>query len=409
MKTIALAGTLDTKGKEFLFVKETLESLGVKVLTIHTGVFEPAFTPDISNAKLAEAAGETIASIVEKRDRAHATAVLSKGMEALLPELYEAGHFDGVLSFGGTGGTSLVTPGMRALPLGVPKIMVSTVASGNTEPYIGTSDLIMMPSVVDVSGLNEISTRIFTNACLAITGMVNFEEPKTEHIDKKPLIAATMFGLTTPAVNHAKAYLEARGFEVLVFHATGVGGRTMEKLISEGYIDGVLDLTTTEWADEIVGGVLAAGPYRLEAAGKRGIPQVVSLGAMDMVNFGPFDSVPSEFSGRNFYKHNPTVTLMRTTKEENEQIGYKIAEKLNMSQGKTAIVYPLKGLSGLDVEGQAFYGPEEDAVLFETVKKHLKSSAIEQIEVDADINDERVAEAAAQKLVDFMTSQKGAN
>ncbi|WP_407267978.1 Tm-1-like ATP-binding domain-containing protein [Radiobacillus sp. PE A8.2] len=400
MKTIALVGTFDSKGKEFLFVKELIESLGLATFTVHTGVFEPAFTPDVNNAEVAAAVGENISEIAAKRDRSNATAVLAKGVEVLLPKLYDDGMFDGVLSFGGTGGTSISTPGMRALPIGVPKVMVSTVASGNTEPYVGTSDLIMMPSVVDVAGLNIISTRIFTNAVFSIVGMVKFDS-KID-VEKKPLIAATMFGLTTPCVNYAREYLEARGYELLIFHATGVGGRTMEQLIADGFVDGVLDITTTEWADELMGGILNGGPNRLEAAADNDIPQVVSLGALDMVNFGPFNSVPKHYEGRNFYKHNPTITLMRTTVEENKKLGEVIAEKLNRAKGNTVLMLPLKGLSGIDVEGQPFYGPEEDEMLVETLKANIDSSKVKIIEMDTDINNKAFAETAAEQLVQLL-------
>ncbi|MBR7795026.1 MAG: Tm-1-like ATP-binding domain-containing protein [Bacillota bacterium] len=406
-KTIALAGTFDSKGKEFQYVKELIESLGFQTLTIHTGVFDPVFPPDVSNTEVFVAAGEDKQQIVAAKDRAHATLVLSKGMELLLPKLYDEGKFDGILSFGGTGGTSIVTPGMRALPIGVPKVMVSTVASGNTEPYVGTSDIMMYPSIVDVAGLNSISTKIFTNAVFAIAGMLTYENKTT--IEKKPLIAATMFGLTTPCINYAKAYLEKQGYETLIFHATGVGGRTMENLIENGFIKGVLDLTTTEWADELFGGVLAAGPHRLEAAAKHRIPQVVSVGAMDMVNFGPYDTVPKHYAGRNFYRHNPTVTLMRTSVEENKQIGEAIAAKLNKAEGDTALILPLKGLSGLDVKGQDFYGPEEDTMLFDTLKEKVDRSKVQLIELDNVINDKAFAEAAAEKLIQLMEAKKGEN
>lgn len=402
MKTIAVAGTFDTKGTEFSYVKELIEGLGVNVLTIHTGVYEPAFVPDISNGELARAAGYDMETIAEKHDRAWATEILSAGFEKLLPQLFKEGKFDGILSFGGSGGTSLVTPGMRALPIGVPKVMVSTMASGNTSQYVGTSDIVMMPSVVDVSGLNSISTTIFQNAVFAIVGMVTNEKKKEQA--EKPLIGATMFGVTTPCVNAAKNYLEERGFEVLVFHATGIGGRTMEDLINAGFIKGVLDLTTTEWCDEVVGGVLNAGPHRLEAASLNHIPQVVSVGALDMVNFGPYDTVPAQFAKRNLYKHNPTVTLMRTTVEENREIGRRIAEKLNLASGKTALFLPLQGVSMIDAEGQPFYGPEEDAALFDTLRADVNSSIVEVIEMDAAINDIEFAEAAAQKLIDLMAN-----
>lgn len=400
MKTVALAGTFDSKGNEFLYAKELIESLGLKTFTIDTGVFNPIFEPDVSNAEVVGAIGEDIKEIAAQKDRANATEVLAKGMEVLLPKLYEEGKFDGILSFGGTGGSSIVTQGMRALPIGVPKLMVSTVASGNTEPYVGTSDIIMMPSVVDVAGLNSISTKIFENAAFAIAGMVKFESKVT--LEKKPIIAATMFGLTTPCINFAKSYLEDHGYEVLIFHATGIGGRTMENLIDDGFIEGVLDITTTEWADELIGGVLAGGPNRLEAASRNKIPQVVSVGALDMVNFGPFESIPKKHEGRNFYKHNPSVTLMRTTVEENKELGQIIAEKLNLAEDKTALLLPLKGLSGLDAEGHAFYGLDEDKMLFDTLREEIDQSRVEMIEIDTHINDEEFALSAAKKLIELL-------
>lgn len=403
MKTIAIVGTFDSKGAEFSYVKDIIESLGLNTFTIHSGVFQPMFEPDVSNDEVAAAVGEDINQIAAKKDRALATEILAEGMKKLIPKLYEEGKFDGIISFGGSGGTSIVTPAMRALPIGVPKIMVSTVASGNTSQYVGTSDIIMVPSVVDVSGLNTISTKIFTNAAFAIAGMVKFEAQ--ENIDKKPLIAATMFGVTTPCVNEAREYLEKQGYEVLVFHATGTGGRTMENLIEAGFFEGVLDLTTTEWCDELVGGVLNGGPNRLEAAGRYKIPQVVSTGALDMVNFGPMDTVPKEFQGRTFYKHNPTVTLMRTTIEENEKLGKIISEKLNLAKGPTALMLPLKGVSMLDVEGQPFYGPEEDKVLFDTLRNNINKDSVEIIELDCDLNDKNFAIAAAKKLVELINNK----
>ena len=403
MKTIAILGTFDSKGAEFAYLKDLIEGLGAKTFTIHSGVFEPQFTPDVSNAEVAAAAGYDIGEIAAKKDRALGTEALSKGTAAIVPKLHKEGKLDGISSLGGSGRPSLATPAMRALPVGVPKVMVSTVASGNTSQYVGTSDIVMIPSVVDVAGLNSISTRIFGNAAAAIVGMVN-HEPKPAG-EKKPLIAATMFGVTTPCVTMAKEYLEARGYEVLVFHATGTGGQSMEDLIKGGFIEGVLDLTTTEWCDELVGGVLNAGPERLEAAGKAGIPQVVSVGALDMVNFGPPDTVPEKFNGRNFYQHNPMVTLMRTTVEENRQLGEIIAGKLNMATGKTALFLPLGGVSMIDAPGQAFYGPEEDAVLFDTLRKGIDPKVVELVEMNNNINDQAFAEAAAQKLIDLLNQK----
>lgn len=404
MKTIAIAGTFDSKGRELNFVKEVLEGLVLKTLTIHCGVFEPIFETDVSNEEVAKEVGGDIHQIASKKDRALATEVLSKGMEKLIPRLYAEGKFDGIISLGGTGGTSLVTPGMRALPIGVPKVMVSTVASGNVQQYVGTSDIVMMPSIVDVSGLNSISAKIFTNAALAIAGMVSLEHKEIAQ-EKKPLVAATMFGVTTPCVDAAREFLEEKGYEVLVFHATGTGGRVMERLIEEGYFKGVLDITTTEWCDELVGGLLAAGPNRLEAAGKHKVPQVVSVGALDMVNFGPIDTVPEKFKGRKFYKHNPTVTLMRTTVEENKKLGEIIAEKLNKAEGPTVLMLPLKGVSMIDAEGQPFYGPEEDKILFDTLRENIDRSKVELIEMDAHINDKEFALTAAKKLLELMENK----
>jgi uncharacterized protein (UPF0261 family) len=400
-KTIALAGTFDSKGEEFLYVKNLIESLGFGTFTIHSGVFNPLFQPDVSNAEVAAAAGEDIKKLAVNRDRERATYALSMGMKILLPQLYAKGKFDGILSLGGSGGTSMVTAGMRALPFGVPKIVVSTMASGNTAPYVGISDIIMIPSIVDVAGLNRISTNVFARAVFAIVGMLEHENH--QQVKKRPLIAATMFGLTTPCVNYAKTYLEQKGYEVLVFHATGTGGRTMEHLIRNGLIHGVLDLTTTEWADELVGGVLAAGPHRLEAAASLQVPQVVSLGALDMVNFGPFASVPEPFKSRRLYKHNPTVTLMRTTVDENKKMGEILAQKLNRSAAHTAaLMIPLKGLSGIDAEGQPFFGPEEDRALFNTLKEKIDQNKVDLIEVNGHINEKQFAEAAAKKLLELM-------
>ena len=400
MKTVAVLGTFDTKGKELKFIKECIEEHGLKTLCINTGVFEPVVEPDISSAEVAAAVGADINAIVEKRDRATATEVLAKGTEKLIPQLYAEGKFDGIISIGGSGGTSLATPAMRQLPLGVPKVMVSTMASGDVSPYVGTSDIVMIPSVVDAEGLNDISKVIFSNAANAVVGMV--QNRKELESDGKPLLAATMFGVTTPCVKAAEDYLHEQGYDVLVFHATGTGGKCMEALIDQGFIKGVLDLTTTEWCDEVVGGVLNAGPDRLTAAGKNGIPQVVSVGALDMVNFGPMDTVPAQFKDRNLYKHNPTVTLMRTTADELKSIGHEIATRMADATGKTTLMLPLKGVSMIDVEGQPFYDAEADKVLFDTLRTELADSNVEIVELDTDINDKEFAVAAAKKLISLL-------
>lgn len=400
MKKVAIVGTLDTKGPELQFIKQIIESKNLNTLVIDVGVKAPFFNPDITNAEVVKAAGSDITELIEKNDRSYAMEVMSKGASVIGKQLFEKNSFDGVISIGGSGGSSLAAAFMRSLPVGLPKLLVSTMASGDTRPYVGVSDLTMMHSVVDVSGINSISSAVLSNAAHAIVGMVTNEVKRLP--DKKPIIAATMFGVTTPCVTQAQAVLEKAGYEVVVFHATGTGGKSMESLIESGFINGVLDLTTTEWCDELVGGVLAAGKDRLEAAGKLGIPQVVSVGALDMVNFGPYETVPEKFKNRNLYKHNPTVTLMRTTVEECKALGKIIAEKLNRAKGPTVLLLPLKGVSAIDVEGQAFYGPEEDAALFEALRSSIDPEVVELIELDTDINDSSFAAFAAEKLMNLM-------
>jgi uncharacterized protein (UPF0261 family) len=405
LKTVAIIGTFDSKGNEYSYIREIIKKLGLSTLTIHCGTFDPSFKPDVSNTEVAAAAGAKITEIVAKKDRALATEIMSKGAEALVPRLYAQGKFDGIISLGGSGGASIATPAMRALPIGVPKIMVTTMASGDTSQYVGVSDVNMFPSIVDVSGINSVSARIFANAAHAIAGMVKFNEPISF---EKPVIAATMFGVTTPCIDYARKYLENQGYEVLVFHATGTGGKTMESLIEGGYIDGVLDITTTELCDELVGGVLSAGPHRLEAAGKHHVPQVVSVGALDMVNFGPPETVPQKFKGRNFYQHNPTVTLMRTSIQENKRLAEIIAEKLNRAESPTALILPLKGISMIDANGQAFYGEKEDKMLFNTISQKIDHNKIELIDRNNHINDKEFAICACDKLIELMKIGKQA-
>jgi uncharacterized protein (UPF0261 family) len=309
-----------------------------------------------------------------------------------------------VLALGGSAGTTIGTAAMRAVPVGVPKVMVSTLASGDVRPYVGTRDVTMMYSVVDISGLNRISRRVLANAAGAMIGMQKWPVASgqwPEKTEDKPLVTATMFGVTTPCVEAARKPVEAAGFEVLVFHATGTGGRTMEGLIRDGLIAGVLDLTTTELADELAGGVMAAGPDRLTAAALAGVPQVISVGAVDMVNFGPPETVPEKYKDRRFYRHNPTVTLMRTTPEENDRIGKEIAEKASAAKGPTAILLPLKGVSAIDAEGKPFWWPEADAALFQSVRNWV-APGVEVVELDLHINDPAFAAAAAERLLRMM-------
>lgn len=402
-RTVAIAGTFDSKSEEFLFIKEQIEKTGLNTFLIHTGIFSPAFEPDITNQQIAQAAGTDLTEIATNRDRAQGTKAIARGLEVLLPQLYSEGKFDGIISAGGSGGTSMVAPSMRALPIGVPKLIISTVAAGVVSGYVGSSDIFMYPSIVDVAGLNSISKKIFTNAANAISGMVI--NLSTEQVSEKKVIAASMFGVTTPSVEVGRRLLEEQGYEVLVFHATGAGGKSMEKLITDGHIASVLDLTTTEWCDELFGGNMPGGEHRLEAAAITGIPQVISLGALDMVNFGAVDTIPEKYQDRLFYQHNPMVTLMRTTAEENKKLGEKIAEKLNQVTSKSILMLPLKGLSSLDSKGHEFYAPTIDQVLFDTLTANINNPLVEIISLNYTINDPQFATAAAENLTQLMNTQ----
>ena len=361
MATIALVGALDTKGAEYGFVCQCIHRRGHKTLLIDVGVLEPPVVePDITRDEVAAAAGGDLQAIAAAKDRGNAVSMMISGAQTLVPRLFAEGRFDGILALGGSGGTSVACAAMRALPLGVPKVMVSTVAGGDVSAFVGVSDIVMVPSIVDVSGVNRISREVFSRAAGAICGMVETEVIAGED---KPLIAASMFGNTTICVEAAKKILEEAGYEVLVFHATGTGGRTMESLIRAGHIAGVLDITTTEWADELVGGVLAAGPHRLEAAARQGVPAVVTPACLDMVNFWAPDTVPEKFRDRTFYPHNPNITLMRTTPDECRQLGQILAEKLNLSTGPVTVLLPLQGWSVIDAPGGPFWWPEADLAL----------------------------------------------
>ncbi|MCL4295003.1 MAG: Tm-1-like ATP-binding domain-containing protein [Anaerolineae bacterium] len=401
-KTILLIGTFDTKGAEYAYVRDLIVSRGHQVLTLNAGVAgEPAFSPDISAAQVAEAGGGDLAHLRQQADRGAALEVMTRGASAMAGRLYAEGKFDGVLGLGGSGGTAIATAAMRELPVGLPKVMVSTVASGDVQPYVGVKDIAMMYSVVDIAGLNRLSRRILANAAGMVCGAVEQGAPAAED---RPLVAATMFGVTTPCVDRVREKLEGAGYEVLVFHATGSGGQAMESLISAGFITGVADITTTEWCDELVGGVLNAGPHRLEAAAKAGLPQVVSCGALDMVNFWAMETVPAQFKKRTLYKHNPNVTLMRTTPQECAELGRIIASKLNQSTGPTVLFIPLKGVSAIDKEGQPFHLPEADAALFESLRRNIRPP-VELVELDLHINDPEFAAAMAERLLGMLGAQ----
>ena len=399
MKTVVIIGSMDTKGEEFAYLKRMIEKHGFNTLVVDTSTLdEPRLKPDIYNSEVAKAIGVNIEELV-KMGRGEAMEIMSKGAEIIVRRLYEEGKLDGIIGMGGSGGTAIATAGMRSLPVGVPKVMVSTVAASNVSPYIGTRDITMIPSVVDVAGLNRISRQIYANAAGAIAGMLKTEPEEVP--DEKPLIAATMFGNTTPCVDRARMKMEKAGYEVLVFHCTGTGGRTMEDLISDGFITGVLDITTTEWADELVGGVFSAGPTRLDAASKTGIPQVIVPGCVDMVNFGAMDTVPTKYKNRIFYQWNPNVTLMRTTPEENAEMGRIFAEKANASIGPVMFMLPLKGVSMLDSEDGIFWLPEADKAIFDAIKQNVRND-IPVIEMDVNINDLSFADRSVQELLKML-------
>jgi uncharacterized protein (UPF0261 family) len=395
--TVVLVGTLDTKGHEYAFLADRVRDAGAEPLLVDAGVLgEPLVKPDVSHGEVARAGGAEHDDLVREADRGHAMEVMGRGAGAVLERLHEEGRLQGAAAVGGSGNSSVAAAAMAGLPVGVPKLIASTVASGDTRPYVGARDVTMMYSVVDIAGINEVSARILTNAAAAIAGMAGAEPP--EPGERRPLIGATMFGVTTPSVTTARERLEELGYEVLVFHATGTGGQSFEALAQEGYLAGALDITTTELADDLVGGVLSAGPDRLEAVGRTGIPQVVSLGALDMVNFGPEATVPERFARRNLYVHNPTVTLMRTTAEENAELGGRIARKLNGAAGPTVLFVPLRGVSAIDVDGQPFRDADADEALFAALRDELDTDKVEVHEVDADVNDPAFATAMADRL-----------
>ncbi|MCC7421667.1 MAG: Tm-1-like ATP-binding domain-containing protein [Planctomycetaceae bacterium] len=401
MTSVALLATLDTKGPEAAFVRDLLRSFEVPVVLVDTGcIGAPAVTADVSREAIFDAAGTTLSDVVREGDRGKAVTAAATGAARLIAQWHAEGRLAGVLGLGGSAGTTIGTAAMRGLPLGVPKVMVSTLGSGQTRPYVGGKDILMLNAVADISGLNRISRTILGEAARAMAGLVRFPAPAQPSAER-PLVAATMFGVTTPCVQHAQRVLEAAGYEVLVFHATGNGGEAMEGLIADGLIAGVLDITTTELADELVGGTLTAGPERLTAAGRRGVPQVISVGALDMVNFGPRQTVPDRFRDRKFHVHNANVTLMRTTPAENRQLGEEIGRKAAGATGPTTILVPLQGVSAIDRAGQSFDDVEARNALFEGLR--ATHGNVPLIELDQHINDPAFAEAAAHELLRLMT------
>jgi uncharacterized protein (UPF0261 family) len=408
MATVVLLGTLDTKREECEYLSEQLSAAGCRSIMIDVGTYsDEAGLADITSRAVAAAAGVDLDALRRANDRGAAMDAMARGAGVIIQRIVDEGRLDGLLALGGSSGSSVAARAMQVLPIGCPKLLVSTMASGDVAPYVGQSDVTLMYSVVDIAGINSVSRLVLGNAAAGIAGMATrYAETRNERRDDSKVVAATMFGLTTPAVDEARAYLAELGYEVLVFHATGSGGRAMESLIDAGLVDGVLDLTTTELADDLVGGVLSAGPNRLEAAGRRGIPQVVSVGALDMVNFGPRAGVPERFADRQFVVHNATVTLMRTTAEEMRELGARIASKVAASTGPVEIVLPLRGVSGIDVDGGPFRDATADAACFDAIHAELDGSDVSVRDVDCAINDLGFGRDAAQTL-HLMLSERG--
>ncbi|NKZ06532.1 Tm-1-like ATP-binding domain-containing protein [Actinomadura latina] len=392
MATVVLVGTLDTKGPEYVWLRDRVRELGCEVVLVDAGVGPAEVEADVSAEDVARAGGVSLTALRDAGDRGAAVTAMGEGAAAVLAGLERV---DAVLAVGGSGGSSIAARAVRDLPIGLPKLIVSTMASGDVTPYVGAKDVTLMYSVVDIAGVNRVSRLILGNAAAAAAGMAEAyagARPAAA-ADERPLVGASMFGVTTPAVDAARERLDELGYEVLVFHATGAGGRALEGLVESGLLAGVLDLTTTELADDLVGGVLSAGPERLTAAGRLGVPQVVAPGALDMVNFGPRETVPERFEGRNLYVHNPTVTLMRTTREEMAELGRRIAGKLRAATGPAVLFLPLGGVSALDAPGMPFHDPEADEACFAALE-----GAAETERLDMNINDPAFGRAMADRL-----------
>jgi uncharacterized protein (UPF0261 family) len=400
--SVVVLGALDTKGREVEFLVRLIQGRGHQTVTVDTGVLgTPLFAADITRQQVADAGGYSLDELIRQADRGAAVSAVTTGVVRVVQDLHARRRVDAIVAMGGGAGTTVGTAAMRALPLGIPKVMVSTLASGDVRGFVGVKDIVMIPAIVDISGLNRISRGVFARAAGAVCGMLDAAPEAVASADSSsdaPLIAASMFGNTTPCVERARTVLEAQGYELLVFHATGTGGQTMEGLIEAGQIAGVLDVTTTEWADELVGGVMSAGPYRLEAAARTGTPAVIAPGCLDMVNFWEPEALPAPMRSRRLYQHNAKQTLVRTTPEENVRLGEIIAGKLNASTGPVAVYLPLRGLSVISAEGKPFHWPEADRALFDTLKSRLRPD-IPCREMDCHINDAPFAEAMAEHLL----------
>ena len=398
MATVVLLGTLDTKGPEYAYLKARVEELGCDVIMVNAGVLgDPDYLVEFNRSDVAQAAEVDLELMEREQDRGAAVTNMARGAAAVVKQLHAGGRLHGILGAGGSGGSSIISYAMRALPVGVPKLLVSTMGAGDVRPYVGATDITLMYSVVDIAGINAISTQILGNAAAAIAGMARSHEAAPSATGEKPLVGASMYGATTACVDRARRWLEDSGYEVLVFHATGAGGRSMEALMKSGHITASLDVTTTELMSELAGGTLTAGPDRLETAGALGLPQVVSLGAADIIAFTPPDTLPTAYRNRTVYEHNASVTLVRSSAKENARFGRALAERLNRATGPLTVFIPLRGTSEYAIAGGVFNDTVADENLFSNLKAHL-DPAVEVIEIDTDINDPEFGLAMAKKL-----------
>ena len=404
MKTIVVLGAFDTKGEEYGFLRDQIAAEGVGTLLVDTSIMEtPKIDPDIPSSEVAAAAGEDLDELRAAEDRGRGVTAMSAGAGAIVKRLYDEGKLDGIIGLGGSGGTTMVTTAMQALPTGVPKVMVSTLACGDTTRLIAGRDIVMMYPIVDIAGLNSIFTRIAANAAGAIVGMVN---KSVTHVsdDEALLVGASQVGVTTPCVDAARKVLGEAGIELLPFHATGTGGNSLEALAADKAIDGVLEITPTELTDELLGGIHSAGPTRVEAAGRAGLPQVVSVGGLNGCHFGPYDTVPEKYRGRNLYRHNANITVMQSSADENYTLGKLLCEKLNRATGPVDIFLPLHGISFFDLPEQPFHDPEANRALFDSVREYANPAVVTLHERDRHINDPEFGTEMAERMIELLKS-----
>lgn len=402
---IVMMGCFDTKGEEFAYLRSCLLSHGESVITINMGTYggTDLFPVDFEAEHVASAGRHDLQSLQKKSDRGYAVDVMGRGAAAIIAQLVAEGKLKAAVGMGGGGGTYMALAAMQAIPLGIPKACLSTVASKDLSKQVGDKDIVLIPSVVDIAGLNSISRRLIRQTAAAICGMAKLSPTCEDENEPRSQgrIAISMFGNTTACVKACTTLLEARGYEVFVFHANGVGGQTMESLIYDNCFDGILDLTTTELADELFGGICSAGPNRLQAAALHGVPQVVAPGCLDMVNFAHVETVPSHYRERTLYSWAPDVTLMRTNDAENRQIGQTLTGRINPSKAGAVILLPLRGISQIDTQGGVFHAPQTNRILFDAIKA-TAHERVEVREIDAHINDMAFAEQAVSSLLELM-------